>query len=206
MATPAERKALLFFSLVAVLGAAVRLWRAHHARPEHARHGYVGRETSAADDDIPQAEADADIAAPPRRARRRPAARGAGAARSSGRATGRSSTADGRTASRSRTPPPDRHSSVTVDLDRATVAQIDALGVLSPGAAHLIVADRDSFGPFGSLRELQRVEFLTTGDIRKLAPRVTFSRVPRPRNTVIQLRSQSASGSGGRRVRRQRAR
>ncbi|MEO7217099.1 MAG: helix-hairpin-helix domain-containing protein [Gemmatimonadaceae bacterium] len=76
-----------------------------------------------------------------------------------------------------------------MDLDRASVAEIDALGVLPKGMARLIVADRDSFGPFGSLDELRRVPFLTVSTLRKLAPRVTFSRVPRPRNAVIDPRN-----------------
>jgi transcriptional accessory protein Tex/SPT6 len=75
-----------------------------------------------------------------------------------------------------------------VDLDRATAAEIDALGLLPKGMARLIVADRDSFGPFGSVEELKRVPFLSASTLRKLAPRVTFSRIPRPRNTVIHPR------------------
>lgn len=79
-----------------------------------------------------------------------------------------------------------------LDLDRATVAQIEALGVLRRGVARLIVADRDRYGPFGSLDELRRVDVLTVSDVRKLAPHVTFSLLPRPRNAVLQARPVAA--------------
>ncbi len=93
-----------------------------------------------------------------------------------------------------------RDSNSIIDLDRATMSEIDAIGVLPKGMARLIVADRDSFGPFGSLGELQRVPFLSASTLRKLAPRVTFSRIPRPRNTVIQPRALPVSTAGRRKA------
>jgi hypothetical protein len=89
----------------------------------------------------------------------------------------------------SRTGQINRDSDLIVDLDRATAGEIDALGLLPKGMSRLIVADRDSFGPFGSLDELRRVPFLTASTLRKLAPRVKFSRLPWPRNTVINPRA-----------------
>lgn len=79
-------------------------------------------------------------------------------------------------------------STSVIDLDRATVAQIESLGVLRPGVARLIVADRDDFGPFGSMQEVERVPYLSRYDLRKLAPRVTFSLIPRPKNAVFNRR------------------
>src|ERR1051326_4016548 len=57
-------------------------------------------------------------------------------------------------------------STSVIDLDQATVAQIESLGVLRPGAARLIVADRDDFGPFGSMQEVERVPYLSRSDLR----------------------------------------
>lgn len=155
MATPAERKALLFFGLVAMLGAGVRVWRGRAgARPSSTSGTFV-----------------TDPSLLPRK----------GATKSSG--THRTIVRKAGPASRTRQL--NRDSNTVIDLDRATVAEIDALGVLPVGMGRLIVADRDSFGPFGSLNELRRVPFLTVSTLRKLAPRVTFSRVPRPRNAVM---------------------
>lgn len=79
-----------------------------------------------------------------------------------------------------------------VDLDVASIAEIDAIGVLHPGQARQIVRDRDSYGPFGSIQGLERIPYFPKSAITKLAPRVTFSRVPRPSNAVIQRRPDSA--------------
>ena len=162
MATPAERKALLFFGLVAVLGASVRVWRSLGHEPRKSDYGsYVTDGT-----DQPA----------------KPVAKSANARRTAVRQPPRTS----------RSGQINRDSNAVVDLDRATGAEIDALGLLPAGVGRLIVADRDSFGPFGSLNELRRVPFLTASTLRKLAPRVTFSRVPRPRNTVIDPRAVSS--------------
>lgn len=164
MATPAERKALLFFGLVALLGSSVRVWRSlnHSHGPEKSDYGSY-------------------VADPADQARKR---------------VGKSSTIRRtpvrKTTSASRSGQINRDSNAVVDLDRATGAEIDALGLLPAGMGRLIVADRDSFGPFGSLNELRRVPFLTASTLRKLAPRVTFSRVPRPRNAVIDPRAVSS--------------
>jgi DNA uptake protein ComE-like DNA-binding protein len=160
--TPAERKALLFLALVAVLGGGVRLWRTTHPAHPHA--------ALATDADSVDTSSTA-----PREG-------------SSGRGHSvRKRTSSGRSGRRgSRGAVTGRDSTTIIDLDRASVADIDALGVLPAGAGRLIVADRDSFGPFGSLEELARVPFLSTAALRKLAPRVTFSRLPRPKNAVVQ--------------------
>lgn len=159
MATPAERKALLFFGLVAVLGASVRVWRSRSHDPGKSDYGSYVTDSA---DQVEKAVAQSS------RARR---------------------TSVRKTSGTSRSGQINRDSNAVVDLDRATAAEIDALGLLPAGMGRLIVADRDSFGPFGSLNELRRVPYLTASTLRKLAPRVTFSRVPRPRNPVIDPRS-----------------
>ena len=162
-ATPAERKALLFLALVAVLGGGVRLWRASHP----ARGSRSALSTDAMD----------SAAAPdPRRPSRR------------GHSVRKRTVAGSSVRRGSRAGGSDRDSTRIIDIDRASVAEIDALGVVPAGVGRLIVADRDSFGPFGSIEELARVPFLSTAALRKLAPRVTFSRLPRPKNAVVQPR------------------
>jgi len=161
-ATPAERKALLFLATVALLGAGVRFWRSSHPdRAAHAAHAAGADDSSVA---------------------------GHGSSRSRTRSSRGRSGARASVRGRSRTGQSVRDSTSIIDLDRASVAEIDALGLLAPGVARLIVADRDTFGPFGSLQELSRVPFLTSAALRQLAPRVTFSRLPRPRNAVVQPR------------------
>ena len=156
MATPSERKALFFFGFVALLGAGVRGWKTF--KPDAV--GY------SADTYNPEAES-------------RPSLR---SAKLSSSAAGKRRTK----ATTSRTGQINRDSESTVDVDRATMAELDALGVLPRGMARLIVADRDSFGPFGSMDEMRRIPFVSASTLRKLAPRVTFSRIPRPRNAVVQ--------------------
>jgi competence ComEA-like helix-hairpin-helix protein len=72
-----------------------------------------------------------------------------------------------------------------VDLDVATEQEIEALRGIGPSLAKRIVADRDSFGPFGSMEGFQRVKGVGPSMVEKLDSTVTFSLVPRPTNTVI---------------------
>jgi DNA uptake protein ComE-like DNA-binding protein len=180
MSTPAERKALLFFGIVAMLGAGVRVWRS--SRPAPMPHPE-------------QSDATAGIHAP-----------GSGRPSSphSARISDSRRTSVQKRTSVSKTARSNRDSTAVVDLDRATVSELDALGVLPSGMARLIVADRDSFGPFGSIDELRRVPFLSAGTLRKLAPRVTFSRIPRPRNTVVHPHPLTAAAPARRAARVQR--
>lgn len=156
-ATPAERKALLFLALVAVLGGGMRLWRSTHA---------ARSERAAADSTSDSAEREST---PARR----------------GQSVRKRTTSAATSRRRSRVPVSDRDSTKIIDLDQASVAEIDALGIVPTGVGRMIVADRDSFGPFGSIEELARVPFLSIAALRKLAPRVTFSRLPRPKNAVV---------------------
>ncbi|MDQ6870533.1 MAG: helix-hairpin-helix domain-containing protein [Gemmatimonadota bacterium] len=72
-----------------------------------------------------------------------------------------------------------------VDLDLATEKEIEALRHIGPALAKRIVADRDSFGPFGSMDGLRRVKGVGPSMVGKLDSAVTFSLVPRPTNRVI---------------------
>jgi competence ComEA-like helix-hairpin-helix protein len=72
-----------------------------------------------------------------------------------------------------------------VDLDVASEKEIESLRNIGPALAKRIVADRDSFGPFGSMEGLTRVKGVGPSMVAKLDSTVTFSLVPRPTNTVI---------------------
>ncbi len=87
-----------------------------------------------------------------------------------------------------------------IDLDVATAEQIETLRGIGPAMAGRIVADRDSLGPFGSIKELERVRGIGPKLAAKIDSSVTFSLVPRLSPTV-------STGSrslqrGGRRPRR----
>jgi competence ComEA-like helix-hairpin-helix protein len=148
MPTPAERKALLFFSAVLVLGASTRAYRALHGRaPSDARaRSSLERQIKAAD-----------------------SARGSGL----------------RKPKRDKTPKAPPKPLGPVDLDVATAKEIEALRYIGPALAKRIVADRDSFGPFGSMEGLRRVKGIGHSMVAKLDSTVTFSLVPRPTNRVI---------------------
>jgi competence ComEA-like helix-hairpin-helix protein len=77
-----------------------------------------------------------------------------------------------------------------LDLDIATEKEIEGLRHIGPTLARRIVADRDSFGPFGSMEGLSRVRGIGFSMVEKLDSSVTFSLFPRPTNEVISRRSQ----------------
>ncbi len=83
-----------------------------------------------------------------------------------------------------------------VDLDVASEAEIEALRHIGPALAKRIIADRDSFGPFGSSEEFLRVKGIGPSMVEKLRGSVTFSLLPRPKNTVIPRRSELPKARG----------
>ena len=153
MPTPAERKALLFFTVVLGLGVLTRAYRTIHGRsPADAKaRSALELQIKAAD-----SARHAGLHKPKRdRARKTP-------------------------------PKP----SGPLDLDIADVKEIEALRHVGPTLARRIVADRDSFGPFGSMDGLLRVKGIGPSMVEKLDSSVTFSLVPRPTNEVISRRSE----------------
>lgn len=164
MPTPSERRALLFVAAVAALGLGVRGCRAL---------------SPAAVDAAPRAALAAQIAAVDSavstggRPRARRPSRDAAA-----QATGSS---PGATPASPAAP---------VDLDRAGVAELDALPGIGPALAQRIVDDRAAHGAFGSLEALQDVRGIGPALAAKLAPLVTFSGPPRqPLSPVEKRRS-----------------
>lgn len=182
MPTPAERQALLFFAAVAALGVGVNAWRAVRGGD----HVLAGSPTELA---AQIARVDSAVASSP--------------SRDSGRAALKR-----RNAQKKRTAPPPKVAAAPalpplvgarvsapgqVDLDRASAAAIESLPRIGPALAARIVANRDSFGPFGSLEGLQRVRGIGAAMARALGDRVVFSGVPREG-------APTAKGKGRRRV------
>jgi DNA uptake protein ComE-like DNA-binding protein len=148
MPTPAERKALLFFSVVLALGTSNRAYRTLHSRSP-ADSGA----RSALESQIKAA--DSARRSGLRKQKREPKQK----------------------------PPP--KPAGPVDLDVASEKEIEALRHVGPTLARRIIADRDSFGPFGSMEGLRRVKGIGPSMAAKLDSTVTFSLLPRPTNRVI---------------------
>src|ERR1700716_1117376 len=148
MPTPAERKALLFFSTVLVLGASTRAYRTLHSRSPA-----DGQARSALERQIKAADSArrSGLRKPKREKKQKSPPKPAG----------------------------------PVDLDVATEKEIAGLRHIGPTLARRIVADRDSFGPFGSMDGLKRVKGIGHSMVGKLDSAVTFSLVPRPTNRVL---------------------
>src|SRR5215210_8856629 len=153
MPTPAERKALLFFSLVLVLGASTRAFRALRSQSpvDAGARSALERQIQAAD-----SARRAGLRKPKRERKRKAPPKPIG----------------------------------PLDLDVASEQEIEGLRYIGPTLARRIVADRDSFGPFGSMEGLSRVKGIGPSMVGKLDSAVTFSLVPRPTNRVISRRSE----------------
>jgi len=152
MPTHTERKALLFFSIVLVLGASTRAFRSLHSRSpaDAGSKSALEKQIKAAD-----SARKAGLRKPKRERKEKAAPKPLG----------------------------------PLDLDIASEREIEALRHIGPALARRIVADRDSFGPFGSVEGLRRVKGVGPSMVEKLDSTVTFSLVPRPTNTVISRRS-----------------
>ena len=170
MPTPAERKALIFLSLVATLGASVRV---------------IG---------APAGPATTDASA--RRALREQMnaveeARRAGKAKSGSRSRNNRSSASSVSSATSAVPSRSSKPSVPVDIDRASAQELEALPGIGPALAQRIINDRAANGPYGSLTELQRVKGIGPALSKRLTSHVTFSGTPRPSSADLGGRSRA---------------
>jgi competence protein ComEA len=197
MPTPSEQKALVFVAIVVVLGGAVRVVRAGSA--PHAsvmEQQALARQASSAES--------AAAASKPRKGRRGAAQRprrgtevvgGLAGAPPHFDRTGLLTTETGNNGfpppgprididSRRGAGPAGAPASTSrgtpgagqkLDLDVASVGEIDRLPRVGPALARRIVATRDSAGPFGSLEGLRRVKGIGAATLEHLAPLVTFS-------------------------------
>ncbi|MDQ8153430.1 MAG: helix-hairpin-helix domain-containing protein [Gemmatimonadota bacterium] len=186
MPTPAERQALLFFAAVAALGVGVNAWRA-------VRGGDRVLAGSPAELAAQIARVDSAVASSPSRDSGRAALK---------RRNAKKKRAEAPPSVRPPAPPPRALPPLAsygagppgqVDLDRAGVAAIESLPRIGPALAARIVANRDSFGPFGSMDGLQRVRGIGPAMVRALGERAVFSGVPREG-------APTAEGKGRRRV------
>ncbi len=157
--TQSERKALLFFAAVALLGAGWRVVRAANAPDPAAEERAALAAQIAAVDSV--------------RARRHGRARGASLARTRPPPAGRA-----KPVAPAAPPAP-------VNVDEATAAELESLPRIGPALAKRIVEDREANGPFGSLEAFQRVKGIGPAMARTLAPRVTFSTSRRPNDASM---------------------
>jgi competence protein ComEA len=156
MPTHAERTALLFLAGVLATGAGVRVARAVQAgeKPPPAAQAALAAQQRVVDSVQRLRGARPAVSAPPVRARV------------------------------ARTPVPLRPPvRFPIDVDRADSAQLVVLPGVGPALARRIVAQRDSFGAFGSLARFEaRVRGVGPAMTRRLEPLVTFSRLPGDRS------------------------
>ncbi|MEO8479560.1 MAG: ComEA family DNA-binding protein [Gemmatimonadota bacterium] len=65
-----------------------------------------------------------------------------------------------------------------IDVDRATVRELQRLPGVGPALAERIVADRQSAGAFGGTRGLARVRGIGPATLERLTPHLTFTGTP----------------------------
>jgi competence protein ComEA len=190
--TPAELRALLFLALVAVVGAGARMARAPAAPVvEPAARRALASQMAAVDSVRRLAESGAT--GKRRKSSRNRKANGGSSRQSEATDTPRSDAP--RVAEK---PPPP---AFPIDVDVADSAALDALPGIGPALATRIVRERDKCGPYGSLRELERVRGIGSAMAKRLAPVVTFSLSPRPSNAVHGCGVESLPRSRSRRAR-----
>jgi competence protein ComEA len=191
MPTPAERKALFFLSGLMLLGSGVRASAALSGaeRDPGAAAGQPALERQIEAVDTARARSASKKGSSKKKTKKRGSGR---ASTQSGGRTAPGSTLGGESLLSSRMGfsssggevEPTIYYTATkpgkVDLDVADAAALEGLPRIGPVMARRIVADRDSLGPFGSLKELQRVKGVGPALARTLSPYVTFSLRPRP--------------------------
>jgi len=174
--TPAERRALAVVAAVAALGVVARVIKSRHARPAP-----TAAEVMALDAQIARV-----------RAARAAVKDGTRPKRAGKRATEVSESRTKQLPSQSRRDSTPRG---PVDLDNATLAEIEGLPWIGPSLAARIMESRERCGPFGSLEALRRVYGIGDGMSKRLAPHVTFSTPSRP-NGADRIPSCSTSAKG----------
>jgi competence protein ComEA len=189
MPTPAERQALVFFAAVAALGIGVNAWRA-------VRGGDAVIAGSPAELAAQIARVDSAVASSPSRERKQQQrsenARARERERPQSPAARQQPTANRQPPTTNYQPPTTNYQPpstvVPLDLDNASIASIESLPRIGPALASRIVANRDSFGAFGSLEGLQRVRGIGPAIAKSLRSVVTFSGVPRPEAAPVAVK------------------
>jgi competence protein ComEA len=169
--TPAERQALLFVAAVAALGLGVRAWRAiGPTRPDPGARVALATQIARVDSAI-------TTGGPRRRG-------GEAAGRQGGSRPSPRAPEGGARRTAVRPPAPAAPAAqAPIDVDVASVEELDRLPGIGPALAARIVEDRERLGPFGSLEALERVRGIGPALAGRLRPHVTFSLSPRPHDT-----------------------
>lgn len=199
MPTPSEQKALAFVAIVIVLGGAVRVVRAGSVpAPSVMEQQALARQATSADSAAAASKPRKGQRGRASRGRRDPGDRVVGGLAGAPPRFDRSGLLTTETGNNGFPPPgpridtdarrgvlpqngfanPDRRGQPVgpkLDLDVASLEQIDHLPRVGPSLARRIVASRDSGGPFGSLEGLRRVKGIGAATLESLAPLVTFS-------------------------------
>ncbi|MDB4883420.1 MAG: Helix-hairpin-helix DNA-binding class 1 [Gemmatimonadetes bacterium] len=206
MPTPSEQKALAFVAIVVLLGGAVRVVRAGSTpQPNHLEQQALARQATAA-----ESAASASKSSKRVKSVRAPRKRDAGVTVVGGVSSvppsfarpglppergvngfpppvpridtdARGSSPRTPPAGLGGRPPADGALAGRIDLDRASEAELDRLPRVGPALAHRLVANRDSFGAFGSLEALRRVKGIGPATLERWATLVTFSGRPSSR-------------------------
>jgi hypothetical protein len=175
-----ERRALVLITVLTCLGVVARAGRATRARPEptsadqRALDAQIARVDSARaaarlQSQQRQRPAPQQASLPPVRDSETPGVRiGLSAPRLTARRRGGAASE------------PRGSTGSTVDVDRATAAELERLPYVGKVLAGRIAANRDTCGAFGSMDALMRVRGVGEGLARRLAPLVTFSAGSRP--------------------------
>jgi DNA uptake protein ComE-like DNA-binding protein len=184
MPTSAEKQALVFLTAVSLMGGGVRLWQNHSFQRglQNASADSAGIAGEGVDDQLAAIDG----------------------ARASRQGKGKRDVKLKRSTSPKRAKqaalPP-----VIVDLDVASAEAIESLPHIGSTLAARIVANRDSFGGFGSLNELARVRGINKTIRASIEPQVLFSALP-PRTSYDQaVRSPPARKSSARDKKRRNA-
>jgi DNA uptake protein ComE-like DNA-binding protein len=189
MPTAAERHALVFLAGVVILGGAVRTWHGHRDGLWAMVSGLSVGVSNVGNESVGDQLAAVDGARSQRKSKR-----GAGKSRATVAAsdqadanaisTARAARGTFAKGARAAGPAP------MIDVDAATPAELEQLPRVGPALAVRIVANRDSFGAFGSLDELSAVRGIGESLERALTPLVTFSGRPTGlRKEAIERRS-----------------
>ena len=174
-----DHKALMFIGIVAVLGAGVRVVRAASGAPKSVAQPALDHQIDAA-----------DSAAKASRLAKQGSVRGKqGARRDRSRQAADSAKRARDSTARANAGPFDRRGYIAgkLDLDVATVAQIDSLPGVTPLMARRIVLDRMARGPFVTRDGLRRVSGVGQIFLSRIDSLVTFSgtvHMPEPGDTA----------------------
>jgi competence protein ComEA len=160
--TPAERKALMFLGVVAVLGVGARVVDGVRGGGDR-----LGPMQPALERQLARAEGAARRARAEREARE--------VAKKVGKKRGTVTRAKGAGAARDSSAPRG-----PIDMDTADSIALAALPGVGPSLARRILQDRGAHGPFGGVEALDQVPGVGPKLLERLAPHVTFSGPRRP--------------------------